>query len=239
MIPTNTLFLTFGSPELPKEITVALFVLNPVCCFSCYKFGHTSQRCKVAVKCTGCGKDKHEGQCEGPKLCCTCNGPHTSSAEGCPVWQKEKEIQHVRVEKRISFLEARQLVEAKMPTVISGGKTYAAAATTRRESKSVQCQTSLTWVFSERPLRMTESSVCVTGGPGSVSTGTQASSRKSRMVLADARVPCESAKCSSETNRGSADPPKIASRVPPVPPKWHLRVLQLPPKALLRVQQVP
>ena len=32
------------------------------------------------------------------------------------------------------------------------------------------------------------------GGPGSVSTGTQASSGKSRTVSADARVPCESAK---------------------------------------------
>ena len=50
------------------------------------------------------------------------------------------------------------------------------------------------------------------GGPGSVSTGTQASSGKSRTVSADARVPCESAKCSSETDRGSADPPKTASR---------------------------
>ena len=54
MIPTNTLFLTFGSPELPKEITlgylkvkVALFVPNPMRCFNCNKFGHTSQRCKM------------------------------------------------------------------------------------------------------------------------------------------------------------------------------------------------
>ena len=57
-------------------------------------------------------------------------------------------------EKRISFPEARQLVEAKMPNVITGGKTYVAAASTRRESKSVQCQTSLTWVFSDRPLNI-------------------------------------------------------------------------------------
>ena len=41
------------------------------------------------------------------------------------------------------------------------------------------------------------------GGPGSVSAGTQASSGKSGTVSADARVPCESAKCSSETDRGS------------------------------------
>ena len=120
MIPTNNLFLTFSSPELPKEITVgylkvkvALFVPNPMRCFNCNKCGHTSQRCKVAAKCTGCRKDKHEGQCEGPKLCSNCNGPHASLAKDCPVWQKE--IQRVRVEKRVSFPEARQLVEARMP----------------------------------------------------------------------------------------------------------------------------
>ena len=122
---------------------MALLVPNPKRCFNCNKSGHTSQRCKVAAKCPGCGKDKHEGQCEGPKLCSNCNGPHASSAKDCPVWQKEKEILRVRIEKRISFPEARQLVEARMPTVITGGKTYVAAASIRRESKSVQCQTSL------------------------------------------------------------------------------------------------
>ena len=219
VIPTNTLFLTFGSPELPKEITVgylkvkvALFVPNPMRRFNCNKFGHTSQSCKVAAKCTGCGKDKHEGQCEGPKLCSNCNGPHASSAKDCPVWQKEKEIQRVRVEKRIFFPEARQLVETKMPTVITGGKTYVAAASTRRESKSAQCQTSLTWVFSDGPLRTTESNVRSSGGSGSVSTGTQASSGKSRTVSVDARVPCEPAECSSETDRASADLHKTDSR---------------------------
>ena len=98
-VPTSTLFLTFSTPDLPKEITVgclkvkmALFVPNPMCCFNCNKFGYMSQRCKVAAKCKGCGKDKHEGQCEGPKPCSNCSAPHTSSAKGCPVWQKEKEI---------------------------------------------------------------------------------------------------------------------------------------------------
>ena len=91
------------------------------------------------------------------------------------------------------MLSGSQTVEAKMPTVITGGKTYGAAASTRRESKSVQCQTSLTWVFSDRPLRTTESNVRSSGGPGSISTGTRASSGKSRTVSADARVPCESA----------------------------------------------
>ena len=183
-------------------------------------------------------------RCEGPKLCSTCNGPHASSAKDCPVWQKEKEIQRVRVEKRISFPEARRLAEAKMPTVISGGKTYTAASSTRKESKSVECQTSLTFFFfffffPERPLRTTESSVRSSAGPGSVSTGTQASSGKSGTVLADARVPCESAKCSSETDRGSADPSETASRGSPNPHKMASKGCAVPPKAHLRVQQVP
>ena len=238
VIPTNTLFLTFGSPELPKEITVGylkvkvdLFVPNPMRCFNCNTFGHRCQRCKVAAKCTGCGKDKHEGQCEGPKLCSNCNGPHASSAKDCPVWQKEKEIQRVRVEKRVSFPEARQLVEARMPAVVSGGKTYAVAASTKRESRSVQCQTSLTWVFSDRPLRTTESNVRSFGRPGSVSTGTRASSGKSRTVSADTRVPCESAKCSSETDRGSADRPKTASRGSANPQKMASKDSAAPSKS--------
>ena len=56
-------------------------------------------------------------------------------------------------------------------------------------------------LFLERLLRSTESKVRSSGGPGSVST-----SGKSGTVSADARVPFESVKCSSETDRGSADP---------------------------------
>ena len=115
-------------------------------CFNCNKFGHTSQRCKVAARYQWCGKDKHEGRCEGPKLC---NGPHASSAQDCPVWKKDKAIQRVRVEKRVSFPEARQLVLAKMPTVISSGKSF--LVSTRNEMKSVECQTSLTCCCFSRP----------------------------------------------------------------------------------------
>ena len=46
---TDNLFLNFNTPEMPKQITVgyqkvkvALFVLNPMHCFNCNKFGHMS-----------------------------------------------------------------------------------------------------------------------------------------------------------------------------------------------------
>ena len=48
VIPTNTLFLTFNRPDMPKELRVGylkvkvdLFVANPLRCFNCNKFGHT------------------------------------------------------------------------------------------------------------------------------------------------------------------------------------------------------
>ena len=87
-------------------------------------------------------------------------------------------------------------------------------------------------MFSDRPLRTNESNVRSSGGPGSVSTGTQVSSGKSRTVSADARVPCESAKCSSETDRGSADPPKTASRGSASPHKMASQGSAAPSKSV-------
>ena len=53
------------------------------------------------------------------------HGPHAASAKDCPVWKKEKEIRGIHVEKRISFPETRQLVEAKpLSTVFSSGESF-------------------------------------------------------------------------------------------------------------------
>ena len=77
------------------------------------------------------------------------------------------------------------------------------------------------------------------GEPGSVSTGTQASSGKSRTVSTDARVPCESATCSSETDRGSADLPQTTSRGSANPHKMASKGSATPSKSAPKVQQVP
>ena len=94
--------------------------------------------------------------------------------------------------------------------MVSDGKPYSAAVCNRKKVKSVQCQTSLTWVFSDRTLRTALSSVRAPSGPGSVSAGTQAYSGTSGPASVDTRVPCESATRSSA--KGSADPSKTASK---------------------------
>ena len=83
---------------------VALFVPNMMRCFNCDKFGQTNQCCKVAVKCQWCGKDKHEGRCEGPKLCSNCDPmPHRLEEGGGGGGD-----QCIHVEKCISLPETRQ-----------------------------------------------------------------------------------------------------------------------------------
>ena len=82
-------------------------------------------------------------------------------------------------EKHISFHEASQLVEAKFPsTTLISAVSFADVLNRKKSVKSVVCQTELTWVSSDTPVR-TVPSVCVSGSPGSVST--------------DARALCESA----------------------------------------------
>ena len=166
-------------------------------------------------------------------MCSNCNGPHASSAKDCSVWQKEKEIQRVRVEKRISFPEARRLVEAKMPTVISGGKTYAAATSTRRESKSVESQTTLTFFFSFLFFQN------VHLGQLSLMCVLLADPDRYRPAL---RLSPGSRGRYRPTPGFRASPLSVLRRrigVQPIPPKRPLRVLRLSPKAHLRVQQVP
>ena len=141
-------------------VKVDLFVPNPLRCFNCNKFGPTNQCCKTRAKCQRCGKDKLEEQCDGSQICSNCKGPHAASAKDCPVWKTEKEIQRIRVEKHISFPEARQLVEAKFPSAtLTSSISFADVLKRNKSVKSVVCQTELTWVSSDT-LVQTVHSVC-------------------------------------------------------------------------------
>ena len=62
----------------------------------------------------------------------------------CPRWKLEKWVQQILVQNKLSFIEARKLVEMATPTVVD--KSYAAAAAApKRATKSVAVNTELTW----------------------------------------------------------------------------------------------
>lgn len=116
-IPTNTLFLTFASANLPESVKVGylnvrvtLFVPSPLRCFKCQKFGHGSRFCKAQEVCRDCGKPKHDGECDSSRQCVNCGGKHSSSSKDCPKWKLEQEIQKVKAFEKCSFLEAKRKV---------------------------------------------------------------------------------------------------------------------------------
>ena len=99
-------------------------------------------------------------------MCSDCKGPHAVSARDCPVWrrEREREIQRICVEKRISFSGAGQLVEATFPS--NGFTPTVSFADRKKLVKFVVCQTDLTWVSSDTPVQTVYSVVHVSGGSG-------------------------------------------------------------------------
>ena len=64
---TNTVILTFASPQPPKHITAGYFrvplepyIPNPLRCYDCQKYGHSSRACKSTALCVHCGESGHE-----------------------------------------------------------------------------------------------------------------------------------------------------------------------------------
>ena len=96
---TNTVILTFASPQLPKHITAGYmrgvpvdpYIPNPLRCFNCKKYGHSSRACKNSAECVICGEAGHEGaSCRNQELCINCKGKHAASSRECPRWKLEK-----------------------------------------------------------------------------------------------------------------------------------------------------
>ena len=89
--------------------------------------------------------------CQLPEKRSNCQGGHTATSRNCPVWKKEKEIITLKTERKISFPEARKLVERTSPSPTS--RTYAAAV--KPSTRISTCQTELVWVRRDKPVTYT------------------------------------------------------------------------------------
>ena len=155
---TNTLFLTFCNANLPKDIRIGYlrvkvdpFVPNPLRCFKCQKYGHGAQRCSSAAVCPKCALE-HEGPCTNPPKCVNCEGAHPSSSKDCYMWKKEKQIQQVKTERKISYPDARRLVQETNSWLLPGAKPLF-ASDAAKQMVSCAVQTDITWVKSDNPVR--------------------------------------------------------------------------------------
>lgn len=154
IIKTGTYILTFNLHDQPDRILIGYlsvrvdtYIPNPLRCFTCQKFGHGSASCKNKPVCCTCGEDGHQLICTRPPKCCNCNGDHPASSKDCPVWIKEKEIQRIRVTKKISYPQARKQVEG----VPAYNFQHSFASVVKPPTKTIDCQTDFTWMNKDKP----------------------------------------------------------------------------------------
>jgi len=178
---TITFILTFNTDTAPARINVGYirvkvdqYIPNPLRCFKCQKFGHSSRLCRNEAVCHRCGGKHTDENCSNAAKCINCSGPHGASSRECPVWLREKEVQRVKVVKNIPFPQARQIVTQQQSTLPRSGPTTAAVvsadvsaqrhltitAAAPIKSSSVAVQTDLTWPSGqEMPVQIPHKSI--------------------------------------------------------------------------------
>lgn len=146
---TSTLLLTFGIPTLPESIwagfyrvKIKQYVPLPLRCYNCQRFGHGKDRCRNQLSCFRCGEGGHDGKdCQATPKCINCKGTHMTSSKDCEKWKEELSIQKIRIEKKLSFPEARRLVQTN--SSLPSTQSYAAVAAKKTATRSTGCQTDI------------------------------------------------------------------------------------------------
>ncbi|XP_058456960.1 uncharacterized protein LOC131434311 [Malaya genurostris] len=119
-IKTSTFILTLETTVPPQEIKVGFLSVKtrpyyprPMRCFQCFAFGHIGENCNRDKLCANCGDKEHGEQCDKNTKCVNCGEPHSALNRRCRIFNKEVEIVKLKVDRDITFFEARQLVELR------------------------------------------------------------------------------------------------------------------------------
>nr|XP_042913060.1 uncharacterized protein LOC122273069 [Parasteatoda tepidariorum] len=115
IITTQHLILTFNSATLPTDIKVGYinckvrpYIPNPLRCFKCQKFGHSTNNCRGKETCLRCSQPNHTFKtCTLPEQYINCNEPHSANSRQCLKWKQEKQILNIKVLQNSSYTEAK------------------------------------------------------------------------------------------------------------------------------------
>ncbi|GFX27881.1 uncharacterized protein TNCV_3083041 [Trichonephila clavipes] len=140
VIPTKHLILTFNRPKLPTTIKAGYlnckirpYIPNPLRCLKCQRFGHSQNSCRGQLTCSRCAAVGHSStDCTLEPKCINCSQIHTADSKLCPKWKTEKEIQAIKTNNNITYVEARKLI------VPQTSHTYAQAAKSSNKTSSTQ-----------------------------------------------------------------------------------------------------
>lgn len=117
---TPLLVLTLKGAVLPQTIFFGLlrvpirtYYPSPLLCYNCGVYGHSKNVCKGTSICLNCSKESHVAkgeQCQNPPFCLHCKNDHSIISRDCPTYQHEKKIIHHKIDNRVSFGEARRVL---------------------------------------------------------------------------------------------------------------------------------
>ncbi|GFU09384.1 RNA-directed DNA polymerase from mobile element jockey [Trichonephila clavipes] len=146
-------------------VKIRPYIPNPLRCFKCQRFGHSQTSCRGQLTCSRCASVGHSStDCTLEPKCVNCTQSHPSDSKLCQKWKIEKQIQEIKINKNISYFEARRLIVPQLT------QTYAQAARPSTISTATQTDSNLsniicpplqclTPISSKNPLPGTSSSV--------------------------------------------------------------------------------
>ncbi|GFV98268.1 putative RNA-directed DNA polymerase from transposon BS [Trichonephila clavipes] len=87
------------------------YIPNPLRCFKCQRFGHSQTACRGQLTSSRCASVGHaSSDCSLELKCVNCSQPHSADSKLCPKWKIEKEIQTIKTNRNVSYIEARKFI---------------------------------------------------------------------------------------------------------------------------------
>ncbi|GFT27100.1 uncharacterized protein TNCV_4676151 [Trichonephila clavipes] len=111
--------------------------------------------CHGQLTCSGCASVGHVSlDCSLEQKCVNFSQPHSSDSKLCPKWKLEKEIQEIKTNKNISYLQARKII------VPQSSQTYAQAAKSSTVTTTTQTDENITKIVCP-PLKLLQSLISI------------------------------------------------------------------------------
>ena len=170
-VRTNSVILSFAKAKVPEKINVGYerisvrqYVPLPMRCFKCQKFGHGSMRCKsIKTICGRCTGEHDSKDCKLTPKCMNCSGDHPSyDRKNCESYKLETEIIAYKMNKDVSFPEARKhVMDARASTPVAN-VSYSASVVNKPTTCDAACQTNISAPAHKNVLFITPTSTAST-----------------------------------------------------------------------------
>ncbi|GFU23775.1 uncharacterized protein TNCV_1205101 [Trichonephila clavipes] len=85
----------------------------------CVSAGHSSTDCTLEPKCINCSQS------------------HPSNSQLCPKWKLEKQIQEIRTNNNISYIEAKKLLPPQLPQTYSQATKHSPISVTTQTDENI------------------------------------------------------------------------------------------------------